>query len=111
MCRTEYVETFTADLMALLRLASAPRSSGEDEVTVGIQWEGQENLIFEQKTNSRLLVDTVAGPPVPSFVPITTTVRSDGDDADFLRQVRALATDLVNQAGIQHLLLLEDAPD
>jgi hypothetical protein len=106
-CRAEILETFTADLMALLKLASELRGAGDYELMIGIEWQGQDALIFAQAANN-FMVNMLSGLPVARFSPITTTIRPDTDDEDYLSQVRDLATDLVNQAGLQHVRLLND---
>jgi hypothetical protein len=108
-CRTETLETFTADFMAVLKLASELRGTNEYELMIGIEWQGEEQLVFVQRNNHSHLNNGLSrGLPIARFSRLETTVRPDTDDNDYLSQVRDLATDLVNQAGFQHVLLLDD---
>ncbi|WP_157979631.1 hypothetical protein [Kribbella monticola] len=96
------MERFTASLMALLRSSAEHHGTRDYEVKMGVEWTGDEPLIIET-------IDNVGYPydggsiPLHRYAPVMASVRTDVGESDFLDQVRDLATDAVNQGGIQYL--------
>jgi hypothetical protein len=102
---SSHLECCVADLMGLLREVSDRLGTGDYEIRIGIEWTGDEPLVIET-------VDGMGFPysdgsiPLPSYTPITASVRTDIDSVAFLDQVCDLANDAVNQGGVQHLRLM-----
>jgi hypothetical protein len=95
-------ERFVADLMALLRSSSDHHRLGDYEVRIGIKWEGLEPLVI-QTVDQGGFPYSDGSVPVVRYIPVTVSVRTDVDDFAFLEQVRDLATDVINQGGIQNV--------
>jgi hypothetical protein len=102
-------ERFVADLMALLRSSSDHHSTGDYEVRIGIEWEGQQPLVM-QTIDQCGFPYSDASIPMALYTPVTVSVRTDVDEFGFLDQVRDLATDLINQGGIQNMRAIRN-PD
>lgn len=100
-------ERFVADLMALLRSSSDHHSTGDYEVRVGIEWEGQQPLVI-QTVDQHEFPYSDASIPVARYTPITVSVRTDVGESGFLEQVRDLATDVINQGGIQNVRTIKN---
>lgn len=102
---SSHMECCVADLMGLLRQTSASLGTADYEARIGIEWAGDEPLIIQ-------MVDTYGYPwdlrsiPLPRYTPVTTSIRTDVDSVSFLDQVRELATDLINQGGVQYLQVI-----
>jgi hypothetical protein len=88
--------------MALLRSSSDHHRTGDYEVRIGIEWEGQEPLVI-QTVDQGGFPYSDASVPVVRYIPVTVSIRTDVDDFAFLEQVRDLATDVINQGGIQNV--------
>lgn len=102
---SSHLECCVADLMGLLRQTSVSLGTADYEVRIGIEWAGNEPLIIQT-------VDTHGSPydlgsiPLPHYTPVTTSIRNDVDSVTYLDQVRELATDVINQGGVQHLQVM-----
>lgn len=100
-------EAGVADLMGLVRAASAHHGTRDYEAQVGIEWLGTEPLVMHA-------VDTIGlirnGSSLARFTPVTVSIRTDVDDATFLDQVADLATDVINQGGLQSLRVIKRPP-
>jgi hypothetical protein len=88
--------------MALLRSSSDHHRTGDYEVCIGIEWEGQEPLVIQTVDQSGFPYSD-ASVPVVRYIPVTVSIRTDVDEFAFLEQVRDLATDVINQGGIQNV--------
>ncbi|MBP2521032.1 ATP-binding protein [Rhodococcus erythropolis] len=102
------LELAIADFMALIRIAGEHFGTSEYEARVGIEWTGGTPLIIQT-------ADTTGYPltenslPLTRYTPVTTTVRAADDDNDYLRQIRTLAEDCINQGGITFLRAISAA--
>ncbi|MBX9152250.1 AlbA family DNA-binding domain-containing protein [Rhodococcus qingshengii] len=96
------VEYSVADFMSLIRVAGEHFGTNEYEAQVGIEWTGGSPLIIQtvDQMGRPFLDNSLA---IARYSPITTTVRSGADDADYLQQIRTLAEDCINQGGITGL--------
>lgn len=103
-------ERFVADLMGLLRASSNHYSLGEYEVRVGIEWTGQAPLTIQTVDQFGFVYED-ASIPLSQFSPVTMSVRTDIDEYGFLDQVRDLATDVINQGGVQNIRAIRATPD
>lgn len=102
------VEHAVADLMALIRSAGKRFGTNEYETRVGIEWAGGTTLIIQTATedNEPSTRDSL---PLSRYSPVTTTVLALTDDADYLRQIRELAEDCINQGSITRLRAIRAA--
>jgi hypothetical protein len=103
--RSSHLECCVADLMSLARHASAALGTGDYEARIGIEWTGNAPLIIETIDNQGLAYDSTST-PIPRYTPVTTSFRNDVNSAAYLDQVLELATDVVNQGGVQHLQVM-----
>jgi len=102
------VEHAVADLMALIRSAGKRFGTNEYETRVGIEWTGGTPLIIQTATEDNE-PSTRGSLPLARYSPVTTTVLALADDADYLRQIRELAEDCINQGGITRLRAIRAA--
>jgi hypothetical protein len=100
-------ERFVADLMALLRSSIDHHSTGDYEVRIGIEWEGEQPLII-QTVDQFGFSYSDASIPIARYIPVTVSARTDVDESGFLEQVRDLATDVINQGGIQNVRTIKN---
>ncbi|TCM42770.1 hypothetical protein EV648_110311 [Kribbella sp. VKM Ac-2568] len=100
--RSDRMERFTASLMALLSTSAEHHGTRDYEVKIGVEWTGDEPLIIETVDGNGYPYDE-GSIPLPRYAPVMASVRTDIGESDFLDQVRDLATDVVNQGGVQNL--------
>lgn len=93
------IECAVADFMSLIHSAEEHFGSREYEAQVGIEWTTGAPLIL-QTTDQMGFPFLDNSLPLSQYSPVATTVRSDGDDTDYLQQVRTLAKDCINQGGL-----------
>lgn len=101
-------EWFVADLMGLIRAAGEFFNIADYELRIGIEHDHTKPLFITTVDNSGLVhTDTL---PISRFIPIDVTVQSNVADPDYLNQVRQVASDVVNQAGIHRLRKISRSP-
>lgn len=104
------IECMVADLMAMVSVVGGSLGPTEYEVRVGIEWTGADPLVITTIDTLGFDFDGTSI-PVAQFTPVTTTVRADAEHWDYLRQVRELAQDCVNQGGVSYLQSIDSPPD
>jgi hypothetical protein len=102
---SSHLECCVADLMGLLRQTSASLGTADYEARIGIEWAGDEPLIIQTIDTNGYPYD-LGSTPIPRYTPVTSSIRNDVDSASFLDQVRELATDVINQGGVQNLQVM-----
>ena len=105
LVHSDRAERFVADLMALLRASSNHCGVGEFELRIGIEWSGEQSLSI-QTTDQFGFPFPEASIPLARYTPVMATVRTDVDNDGFKGQIWNLATDVVNQGGIEYLKTL-----
>lgn len=104
--RSVHIEAAVADAMALLREATrATGATGEYDVHLGIEWAGEERLLIETTDGQGFPFDGTSV-PLGSFATVRSSVRADLDSDAYLAQVSSIASDAINQGGVQHLQAL-----
>lgn len=103
--RSSHLECCVADLMGLVRHTSASLGTSEYEARIGIEWTGDEPLVIETLDTQGFPYDA-GSIPLRQYTTVTTTIRNDVDPVTYLDQVCDLATDVINQGGIQHLQMM-----
>ncbi len=91
--------------MGLVRQASASLGTAEYEARIGIEWTGDAPLVIETIDNQGFAYDA-GSTPIPHYTSVTTSIRNDVNSATYLDQVHELATDVVNQGGVQYLQIM-----
>lgn len=99
-------ERFVGDLMALLRASSNLRGTEEYEVKIGVEWPGEQPLVIQTTDQFGLPLPEVSV-PLARYVPVMASVRTDVGTDGFKAQIWDLASDVVNQGGIQYLKAIE----
>lgn len=94
------VEQGVACLMGLLQATSAAVGTTEYTVRLGIEHGGAK--LHMMQTHD----DTRASVPVTKFIPVEASVSAGLPEKAFLSQAREIATDCVNQGGVESLIRL-----
>lgn len=101
-------EWFVADLMGLIRAVGEFFNIADYELRIGIEHDRTKPLFITTVDNSGLVyTDTL---PINRFIPVDVTVQSNVVAASYLDQVRQVASDVVNQAGIHRLRMISRSP-
>jgi hypothetical protein len=94
------IEVAIADFLALVRVASQNRGTGEYEIRVGIAWSGEESLVVHRFDPRGFGGEDHALSP-SGYPPIVSAVDARADADSYLRQVWDLVQDCLNQVGIE----------
>lgn len=100
----EYLETFIADFVTLIRLTADARGATGFDVTAGLEIETTADLELVQHSSNGYS-EIRPGPP-GDFARIHSRFDSYPGDPEVLQQARDLATDLINQGGLTATRLL-----
>lgn len=104
---SENLESAVANLMGMVRVASAAELDAEYEVQVGVEWDKRAPLLIWTR-------DTTGYPfngksvPLPRYAPVVRTVDANDSEEEFTRQASQLGLDCINQGGITNLLHLPE---
>ncbi|SDK51119.1 Putative DNA-binding domain-containing protein [Glycomyces sambucus] len=99
------VEATIADFMSLLLAVSQARGTSEYAVKIGIEWRTGEPLIIQTTGDFGFVFDG-GSIPLARYTPVTATVTADAEPIDFHWQIHGLATDCINQGGINNVRLI-----
>jgi hypothetical protein len=102
---SSHLECCVADLMGLVREVSNFLGTGDYEAKIGIEWTGNDPLVIQTADGWGFPYDE-GSIPLTCYTPINASVRTDMDSASFAEQVCDLATDAINQGGIEHLRMM-----
>lgn len=97
------LETLVCDVYGLIKAAADRTGGREYDVRVGVAWEGGDRLLVLRQDNTWANhLYSEGSLPLARFTPVDATIDAATDDAGIKEQAIALATDCVNQGGIQY---------
>ncbi|WP_410611108.1 helix-turn-helix domain-containing protein [Amycolatopsis sp. lyj-109] len=102
------IEWFVADLLALVRTTGTNFGISEYELRVGIEHSAVGPLSVTSVDSFGYGEDHVL--PIRRFIPVDATVQADVSQENFLAQLRQIALDVLNQAGIDELVMIIRQP-
>ena len=100
-----HLEACVATLFALIHAVSDALGTTDYEAKVGIEWQGSEPLIIQAVDITGYPFDTHST-PLARYTPVAASIRAGVDADEFLRQARDVATDVINQGGVNNLRVL-----
>ncbi|MEU9686763.1 AlbA family DNA-binding domain-containing protein [Amycolatopsis japonica] len=98
------IEWFATDLLAMIKKAAERLNLSEYELKIGIEHDNVAPLTVNTVDHAGFEIDGTL--PVRYFIPVEATVRSDVSDDTYLDQIRQVALDVINQAGIDDLVAI-----
>jgi hypothetical protein len=106
---TFLIETFAANLVAMIGQVGPLVGAIEYEVRIGLAWPQNYPLTFLPMREDADLDDFENVPRIRRFEPVEALITLETGPDDVLQQVRDLATDCVNQGGADELVVLRTA--
>lgn len=104
---TALIETLVANLVSLIGQVGPRVGAMEYDVRIGLAWPRNHPLTFLPLGPDSDLIDMEDAPRIRRFDPVEALIALDAGPDDVLQQVRDLATDCVNQGGVEHLVALK----
>ncbi|MEU3625359.1 hypothetical protein BS329_30630 [Amycolatopsis coloradensis] len=99
-------EWFVADLLALIRKAAESGDKVDYQVRLGLEHRNRGPITVNHVNDGGFQLGS--GPSrITHFIPVETTIRTTVADEGYLDQIRRVALDVMNQAGISRLVSIK----